>query len=405
VNLASERIHALERDLVVEKGFAPLGQMLPAAAGAEGLFEACLGRVEGGKARVFAFLSWHGQDAEEVRSRSQFLRRMLAAASAHLPMRVVVSFFLVGNSESELPFMTRALESVEEGHFLEKILFMRGAAAASSGRVDYRGRLEPEPPLEWLEEGLLRGGRHDAEEAKAVLERQGREEEKARKLFGARDTWATWALIALCTAAFLAEYFVARQLEASGQPGPPAWDKALELLGANQGYYVFSRGEFWRLGACIFLHAGLLHLCMNMLSLFTLGSLLERMSGPLRMLFIYFVAGLCGSLLSALSGSAHLSVGASGAIFGLAGALLALRFRRPPNVPEALARRIFEALFRPVFFFILLGVVLVLLQSPLLLDNWAHLGGLGMGFGLAFFWPALLKRPPKEARSNGQAVL
>src|SRR4029077_17115659 len=121
-----------------------------------------------------------------------------------------------------------------------------------------------------------------------------------------------------------------------------------QVLGANEHQLVFGKGEWWRLLACMFLHAGELHLFFNMITLFSLGSLLERLVGPLRFLVIYFAAGLGGSLLSALNPENVMSVGASGAIPGRAGALLALHFRRPAGFPAQLAKRIFGSLALPV---------------------------------------------------------
>ena len=76
-------------------------------------------------------------------------------------------------------------------------------------------------------------------------------------------------------------------------------------------------GEYWRLVTSGFLHAGFLHLLFNMLSLWILGSLLEPAVGRLRFALIYFVSLLCGSFGALLLQPDGLTVGASGAIFGL----------------------------------------------------------------------------------------
>jgi len=80
-------------------------------------------------------------------------------------------------------------------------------------------------------------------------------------------------------------------------------------------------GEWWRLIAPMWLHAGFLHLLMNMVMLWRLGSNLEQAFGTLRIFCIYFLSGLFGVLMSAIFLPGILGVGASGAIYGLVGAL------------------------------------------------------------------------------------
>ena len=164
----------------------------------------------------------------------------------------------------------------------------------------------------------------------------------------------------------------------------------------NDGSLVFGQHQFWRLAASMFLHGGLIHLGMNMVSLYSLGILVERFAGPWRMLLIYFCAGLIGSTVSAWASPAP-SLGASGAILGLAGALLALHWRRPAGVRVLLAVRSFTSLWTPVACSVALGLGLRLFDAPILFDNWCHLGGLCAGFSLVFLRPGLLEpefRPP-----------
>lgn len=87
------------------------------------------------------------------------------------------------------------------------------------------------------------------------------------------------------------------------------------------------RGEWWRLGTSMFLHANLAHVFMNMLALLSLGGWLETMAGRLRASIIYFVSGLGGGLWALLWLGDRPMVGASGAIFGLFGAISWVAFR------------------------------------------------------------------------------
>ena len=95
---------------------------------------------------------------------------------------------------------------------------------------------------------------------------------------------------------------------------------------ALQGLAV-SDGDWWRLVTAMFLHGSMLHLAFNMLALFWLGTIVEQALGTPRFLLVYFVSGLAGSAGALWFSSAFaVTVGASGAIFGLIGALLILEY-------------------------------------------------------------------------------
>src|SRR6266849_6572430 len=92
--------------------------------------------------------------------------------------------------------------------------------------------------------------------------------------------------------------------------------------GANFGPLTVS-GQWWRLLTCVFIHGGLLHIAFNMWCLWDLGRLAESVYGHWTFAVVYLVTGLASSLTSVAWHPAGLSVGASGAIFGIAGALIA----------------------------------------------------------------------------------
>jgi membrane associated rhomboid family serine protease len=95
---------------------------------------------------------------------------------------------------------------------------------------------------------------------------------------------------------------------------------------ALQGASV-SNGDWWRLVTAMFLHGSLLHIGFNMLALYWLGTIIEQALGTPRFLLVYFVSGLAGSAGALWFSSAFaVTVGASGAIFGLIGALLILEY-------------------------------------------------------------------------------
>ncbi|MGE0003655.1 MAG: rhomboid family intramembrane serine protease [Candidatus Izemoplasmatales bacterium] len=100
-------------------------------------------------------------------------------------------------------------------------------------------------------------------------------------------------------------------------------------LGGLVPAYVTQNHEYYRMIATIFLHGGIFHFLMNMFALYVLGTALEQGLGTWRYLLIYFVAGIGSSLAVVLFSDAYtLSIGASGAIYGVMGALLYITFAR-----------------------------------------------------------------------------
>jgi membrane associated rhomboid family serine protease len=85
-------------------------------------------------------------------------------------------------------------------------------------------------------------------------------------------------------------------------------------------------GDWWRLFTAMFLHANLLHILFNMLALWWFGSVVERALGPVRYVLVYVACGLAGSAGALIASPNAVTVGASGAIFGLLGSLLVLEY-------------------------------------------------------------------------------
>jgi rhomboid protease GluP len=132
-------------------------------------------------------------------------------------------------------------------------------------------------------------------------------------------------------------------------------------------------GEWWRLVTCTFLHVGGVHLVLNLLGLYFVGRIAEDIFGPWRMLAIYALAGIAGSVASYVASPAGISAGASGAIFGLLGALL---------LELTLHRRRHRSAWNRG----MLGSIAVVSVAQLglgflypMMDQWAHGGGLAMG--------------------------
>jgi rhomboid protease GluP len=150
--------------------------------------------------------------------------------------------------------------------------------------------------------------------------------------------------------------------------------RVLRDLGAKFNELV-AAGETWRLFTAMFLHIGVLHLLFNLYALNALGPLVEGYFGHVRFLAIYLLAGLYGSLASyAFSPAA--SAGASGAIFGLAGATTVYFLRYRDNF-GARGRAILQNML------VVLAVNLVFGFVAPGIDNWGHMGGLVGGVVLA----------------------
>ena len=149
---------------------------------------------------------------------------------------------------------------------------------------------------------------------------------------------------------------------------------ALLDFGAMFGPLI-ADGQYWRLFTAIFLHIGIFHMALNSLALFIFGRLVEAIFGSSRFAALYIVAGLGGSATSYLFNSIALAAGASGAIFGVLGALTAY-FYVQRNVMGEMARRNLMSLL------VLAGINLVFGLLFPGVDNWAHLGGFVFGAAL-----------------------
>lgn len=144
--------------------------------------------------------------------------------------------------------------------------------------------------------------------------------------------------------------------------------------GAVYPEYLTDRGEYWRLFTAMFLHFGFPHLINNMLILGAAGGILEDALGHVKYLFLYVLAGLGGSMLSYMemlhSGDYAVSAGASGAIFGIVGALLWIVIVHKGRYESLTGMGLLFIIALTLYYGVSIGGV----------DNWGHIGGLLMGF-------------------------
>jgi len=160
--------------------------------------------------------------------------------------------------------------------------------------------------------------------------------------------------------------------------------KGQDLLswGANYGPLT-KGGEWWRLLTSTFLHGGLIHVLANMFGLMYVGIFLEPVLGKARLLTAYLLTGLLGSAASIWWYEATISVGASGAIFGLYGVFLALILTKV--FPTELGKAFLFSTLVFVGYNLLMGLVGGI-------DNAAHIGGLSSGFVIGLLLYPTLKK-------------
>ncbi len=210
-----------------------------------------------------------------------------------------------------------------------------------------------------------------------------------------RSRWlgapATYLLVGINCAVFL--WMVWRGVS----PMNPTVDQLMHFGADNAGYVLVS-GEWARIVTAMFVHVGFLHLATNMWCLWNLGLLAEPLMGSMGVLAVYILTGAAGNLLSTLAnwissradwvtlhdlGVFPAGAGASGAVFGIAGALIVLLKSNLLPVPPSELKK----LRRSVIYFAAINLVIgvsisvgnMALHSGLNIDNWAHVGGFSCG--------------------------
>jgi membrane associated rhomboid family serine protease len=215
----------------------------------------------------------------------------------------------------------------------------------------------------------------------ADLEEQEEARLTGKMPFGAfldsQKTPATFVVLAALAAVFV----VAEVLGGSTD------NKVLVRMGANYRPLV-EQGEIWRLVTANFLHIGSVHLMVNGLSLFAVGPMLEKLFGTWKFLAIYVVAGVTGALASFLFNPDVPSAGASGAIFGLLGAMLIIGIHHQDAIPKHQKKSMRDLALLMLVINLSFGFISLAVNrffGPVVpqLDNMAHLGGLVGGTAMA----------------------
>jgi membrane associated rhomboid family serine protease len=192
-----------------------------------------------------------------------------------------------------------------------------------------------------------------------------------------REFPVTTSIIAVCVLVYVA------MSVSSGSPAAFVSPSVGDVVrwGGTFGYNIL-HGEWWRLVTAVFVHIGIIHIAFNMYVFWGLGLIAERLLGRWNFLATYLLTGIAGNVLSLLLKPNIVGAGASGAIFGIAGVLIAvLQFGRL-NVPNEQLKPLKQEVVKLALYNLLIGAVVARI------NNIAHLGGLiyGLLLGLLFAW-------------------
>lgn len=202
----------------------------------------------------------------------------------------------------------------------------------------------------------------------------------AEKIFSYKTPSITYIIMGICVFLFIMMYIFGNGSESTS---------TLIKFGANYDLLTKS-GEYYRLFTCMFLHIGLWHLLCNMYSLYIIGKEIENLYGKSKYLVIYVLSGLCGSILSLAFSHNTISAGASGAIFGLLGALLYFGYYYRTYLGATIRSSII-----PV---IILNLIIGMLTPGI--SNSAHIGGLVGGI-LVSMMVGVPDKSTKIEKTNG----
>jgi rhomboid protease GluP len=166
--------------------------------------------------------------------------------------------------------------------------------------------------------------------------------------------------------------------------------RTLAQVGGSARILTLDEGEWWRLVTATLLHGGIAHILLNGLALWNLGGQLEDLTGWQEIFVVFAVTGVCGSLMSASFGPGNVvSIGASGAIFGLLGFLVTNGTHNLRQVSKQLQRNAQNLV-------LMLGIGLLIPG----IDNWGHAGGLLSGLVLGYVY-----RQPSNGTRNALALV
>ncbi|MFO7567967.1 MAG: rhomboid family intramembrane serine protease [Enhygromyxa sp.] len=231
--------------------------------------------------------------------------------------------------------------------------------------------------------------RAQAQAAAAEAAREQARQQARRPEGPTPNPWVTWNLIGLNVLIWVAMVGF----------GVDAFEPSVEALlswGGNLGLLTQS-GQWWRLLTAMFLHAGIIHLAFNCYFAWVIGRICEQVFGAAAYVLVYFGSGLFASLVSVAWQPASVSVGASGALFGVFGAFLGFTIRRREILPPEFVKSVRRNAL------ILIGINLVIGFAVPGIDVAAHVGGLVAGLGIGYSIARLAEKPV-GSRQEAKAV-
>ncbi len=180
----------------------------------------------------------------------------------------------------------------------------------------------------------------------------------------------TYTLLAINTLGYIIETFL------SGGNFIYIDDRVMALVG-QYNLLVWKYGWWWQLISSMFMHVSIIHFLFNMFWLWILGTQYERMFGGESLLFTYIVSGLAGNLMTLfLSPPYVVSLGASGAIFGIFGVLLLFQAIMSGKILQSIAY----------------GFIIFIINLGFNVNIWAHLGGMLCGFIIGYYYGKKYRR-------------
>lgn len=340
-------------------------------------------------ASLFAFTQLTKADGEELQQRVSRLADFCAGRNwGPRALDMVVIAAMVDPVDAG---RARSLTSVRPSQFHSRIRPSTWIVSLSDQRLE-TGRALRAPAGKEQIQMALSGTMVDPAQSARLQEGFVKQQAGFYSYLRGRRPIVTYSLIAINVAAFLFSNYYA-----SGTSR--GYDSALVTLGALVPTRI-EDGDVWRLFTAMFLHANFEHIFLNMISLMYVGVLAERLYGSRKFLIIYLCSGLTGSVASVFYNQYFgdpnsIGIGASGAIFGIVGALLTLRFQRSEVVPLSVRRGITSSIL-PIALLNLVGAKLLVPN----VDESAHVGGLIGGIVFSFLFPL-----PSRASDEQQAPL
>jgi membrane associated rhomboid family serine protease/Tfp pilus assembly protein PilF len=227
------------------------------------------------------------------------------------------------------------------------------------------------------------------EQITVLINKEFKEIEKMelfREAMNKTRPYVTWSLLAL-------NIFIWFVMEASGGTENV---NVLTVFGVNERIAIWN-GEYWRLLSSMFIHIGLLHLAGNCLFLYLCGPLLELSYGHEKFLIIYILSGFLGNILSLLGmkySVTGISAGASGALFGILGALISFTIMERKVLPQKLYKSLIKNLIIIVVLNLLVGLIIPNI------DILAHSGGFLAGLILGYILENEIYTDEKKKRNK-----